>query len=313
MQGVAQPSGTPFARPGLPGGVFPVLVSPFDVDGTLAYDELASQVRFCVEAGADGVVYPGVVSEFFALSPEEARMAIDVVVREAAGRIPVIAGVSAASPQLAASLTRAAHALGVDAAMCMLPYVAHLFAPDLLYAINHFETVAAAAPLPLVLQNARMGHPLSMGDLARVFDAVPSIRYLKEEAGVSTHRLSSAVAAFAGRLDGFFGGVGGIYLLDEMARGATGTMPSPLVCDRLVAARRLALAGREDDARRAVEELALLAPYELLYNLSFIKAGLRERGIITHVHSRAPAPRLDATDLAQLRHLSDRLGLVGTA
>ena len=37
----------------------------------------------------------------------------------------------------------------------------------------------------------------------------------------------------------------------------------------------------------------MLAPYELLYNLSFIKAGLRARGVITHIHSRVPAPRLD--------------------
>ena len=65
------------------------------------------------------------------------------------------------------------------------------------------------------------------------------MRYVKEENFPSTHTLAAAVTALSDEVDGVFGGLGGVYLSQELARGAVGTMPSPVAVDALVHAYKL--------------------------------------------------------------------------
>ncbi len=288
-------------------GTFPVLVSPFDEDDRLVLEEVRAQVRFCIDAGADGLVYPGVVSEFFTLSHEEFESALEAILAEAGGRIPVIAGISAPSSRGSAALAGKAAELGASGVMAMLPYVSHFFEPDLQFARNHFAAIANACPLPIVLQNARMGYPLSLERVDQILASVPTVRYLKEEVAPTTHRLTEAASLFGDRLDGIFGGVGGIYLLSELARGATGSMPSPAVVDRVGRIFTSWKKGDDVEARRISDSLAPLAVYELLYNVAVIKEILRRRGVLDNTRTRVPAPRLDAIDLAELEAILSNL------
>ena len=82
-------------------GIFPVLLTPIADNGDVLYDELAAQTEFCVAAGAHGLVYPVLGSEFQFLTDSERRRGMGTVVRAAAGRLPVVGGVAAPSRQVA--------------------------------------------------------------------------------------------------------------------------------------------------------------------------------------------------------------------
>ena len=87
------------ARHGGLSGTLPVLATPFTAEGA-AVDRasLRRLVDYAVDAGADGLVYPGVASEFGQLTVEERTAALETVVDAARGRLPVIVGASADDP-----------------------------------------------------------------------------------------------------------------------------------------------------------------------------------------------------------------------
>ena len=92
-------------------GVFPVVLTPFADDGSIDTAALAREVDFSVAAGTHGLVFPVLASEFQYLSDAERHAAVETVVRQAAGRVPVVAGVAA--PTARAAAEHAAHAAGL--------------------------------------------------------------------------------------------------------------------------------------------------------------------------------------------------------
>ncbi len=89
-------------------GVYPILATPFRADGSVDERDLARLIDFIVAAGADGLVFPGVASEFETLAPDERAHLVAIVARCVAGRVPFVVGASAADGPAAAM--HAAHA-----------------------------------------------------------------------------------------------------------------------------------------------------------------------------------------------------------
>jgi 4-hydroxy-tetrahydrodipicolinate synthase len=288
-------------------GIFAIPVTPFDSSGAVGHDSLARQVEFCVEGGARGLVYPGVVSEFFVLDDAERRATTETVVKAAAGALPVVAGVTASSARGAARAAAEAEEFGAVGVMATLPYVQHLFVPDEEFVHEYFRAIADSCSGPIILQNARIGHQIAIGRLAGIVDANPQIRYLKEETSPSTHRLTEAINAVGDRLDGVFAGLGGVFLMSELDRGAVGSMPAPPFVDVLSRAYDLHQDGDRAAARARLEPLARLFTFELLYNLAVIKELLCRRGVIATRTCRTPVPRLDAVDLRELDELLEHV------
>ncbi len=288
-------------------GVWPVLVTPFDKSLRIVADDLSRQVEWVIAAGVDGIVYPGVVSEFFALSEGERRECLRQVVRVTQSRVPVIAGVSATSAPVAAELARDAQEVGAIAVMAMMPYVSHFFAPSERFALQYFQSIADACSIPIVLQNARIGHPLNAATVRVIVEQIPGVRYVKEENFPSTHTLAATITALGNEIDGVFGGLGGIYLSQELIRGAVGTMPSPVVVDALVHAYKLWARHDGDELVRLLAALAEFSTLELLYNVAFIKEVMRRRGVITNVATRVPVPALDEVDMAEIEAALERV------
>jgi 4-hydroxy-tetrahydrodipicolinate synthase len=286
-------------------GVIPIPVTTFHDDGRLDTDGLASQVRFSVESGAHGVLYPGVVSEFYTLTDEERRTAVETVVAAADGRVPAVVGVTGASTASAVAFAEHARSVGADAVMTMVPYVQHFFSPTTDFALVHMTEVAGAAGVPVILQNARVGFPLGVGAVTEVIRQVPGIRYVKQESNPPTHGISEIVEALGDRIDGVFGGVGGVYLVNELDRGAVGTMPSPAFVDRIVSAYDLYRSAGADAAQQLIDAMGSLFTREVLYNVVFHKEVLRRRGVIRSTRVRIASPTLDAVDLADLDRLLD--------
>ena len=284
-------------------GVCPVLATPFDDDGVPDAPGLARIAEFAIRCGADALVYPGVASEVEQLSDSERNALLDVLATTARGRVPFIVGATAAHlPATILHLHKAA-SLGAAAAMVMAP--ARL-AGDTAALIDYYRSLAAATDVPIMLQNAPppAGAGFDMSAIARVVAEVPAVRYVKEETMPCGQRISALLATReigdAPDFIGVLGGAGGRYILDELARGALGTMPACELTDihvTMVAAWR---AGNRGFARTLYNRSLPLLNFQAVFRWAMTKEVLKRRGVIGSAHVRAPGPRLDRQDETEL-------------
>jgi 4-hydroxy-tetrahydrodipicolinate synthase len=168
-------------------GSYVALVTPFK-DDAVDYDALERLVAFHIENGTQGLVPCGTTGESPSLSYEEHKEVVAFVIRQAAGKLPVIAGTGANSTREAIELTAAAAEAGADATLHVSPYY-NKPEPDGMFA--HFKAIADATHLPIVLYNipSRTGREIALETVFRLADEVPEVVGIKE-AGGSTDRVS---------------------------------------------------------------------------------------------------------------------------
>ncbi|PAU83920.1 dihydrodipicolinate synthase family protein [Halorubrum salipaludis] len=151
------------------GAVSSPIVTPFDAEGGVDADALATHVEALADAGLDGVVPCGTTGEFASLTDAERRTAIETVVEAADDGLAVIAGAADTTVSGAHDRLRFAAEAGADAGLITLPYYHTSTSPDGQRAF--FERVADGSPLPIYLYDipATVGEPIDpgvVGDLA---------------------------------------------------------------------------------------------------------------------------------------------------
>ena len=166
------------------------IVTPFR-NGAVDYEALRGLARHLVAGGLDGLVVIGSTGEGATLLPEEKRRALEVVLAEAKGRAFVVAGTGTNSTQQTIELSRAAREAGADGVMVVTPYY-NKPTPDGL--VRHYEAVAHAAALPIVVYNVpgRTGLNLTPATAARLAE-IEHVVAIKEAAG-SVDQVSELVA-----------------------------------------------------------------------------------------------------------------------
>jgi 4-hydroxy-tetrahydrodipicolinate synthase len=282
-------------------GVFPVLATPFNAD--LSPDEpgLRAIARYAIEAGADGIVYPGVASEYDTLTIDERLHLVAVVAAVARNRVPLIIGASASDVVTTEAVMRQAAGLGADALMVMAPRSADTSAD----AIAFFRRVASIGIVPIMLQNAPppAGSGLAVEVVLDVVRTVSEVSYVKEESLPSGARISRLIANAPATLRGVLGGAGGRYITDEIARGAVGTMPAVEFTELHAALFRAHRAADRAAVRRWFNRMLPLLNMQAVFRWALTKEVLRRRGIIEHGAKRASGPELDSGDHAELTEL----------
>ena len=288
-------------------GTLPVLATPFTADGG-AVDgaSLRRLVDYATDAGADGLVYPGVASEVGQLTFEERTAALETVAVAARGRLPVIVGASADDPREAASLASHGRRLGATGAMVMAPPA---LGRDRDRLIAFFARTVADGGLPIILQNAPppVGAGLAVAEVAAVAAAVAAIRSVKEETLPTGQRITQLLAQAPATVRTVIGGAGGRYLVDELLRGAGGTMPACELTEvhaAMVAAHRR---GDEPLLRALFGRVLPLLNMQAVFRMSMTKATLRLRGLIRSEFVRAPVPALDEHDRSELAVMLDEV------
>lgn len=285
-------------------GAFPVLPTPFRNDGAIDETDFLSIIDFAIAAGAHGVVYPGVASEVDTLTPDERRRQVELLAQRIAGRIPIVIGTSDPDPAAASRHIAQAATIGAAAAMLMAPGQA---GNDIALQIDYFRAASANTVLPIMLQNQPkpIGAGLTPEEVAAVVRAVPAIRYVKEETQPCGQNLSRIAAALGDDIDGIFGGAGGRYIMDELNRGAAGTMPATELADIHADIVNAFRAGDTADARRLYSASLPLLNFQAVFRMHMTKESLRRRGVIRHTFVRGKGPRFDAGDRAELAALLD--------
>jgi 4-hydroxy-tetrahydrodipicolinate synthase len=289
-------------------GVFPVLPTPFDDFGQPDADALGRLVDFAIEAGVHGVVYPGLASEVETLSISERAALVAAVGKRLAGRKPFVVGASAARPEDCAVRIAEGRQAGAIAAMVMAPLA---LGSDVAAHQKFYGAIAAAAPgMALMLQNAPppSGAGLSPEAVAEVCAAVSGIRYVKEETLPCGQHVGKILAATGGKLDGVLGGAGARFIMDELSRGACGTMPALDMPELHARLWRAWHDGDRDDARKLYTASLPLLSQQMVFRWRITKEVLRRRGLIASIQTRAKGPALDAGDLAELDALLATLG-----
>lgn len=280
-------------------GVFTIPCTPFTESGELDEESLRREVRFCLDAGAHGLVAPVNASEFSSLTDAERQRVATLLVEESAGRAPVVIGVTGASEEIAVFHARHAREIGADAVIAMPPHVRKAPAAEI---ESYYRAVAAAARLPVFLQDfpAPIGTPMSAELMARMLREIEHVEYVKEET-IPAGQVMTRLFALAGdALRGVMGGMAGRYLLDEYRRGACGTMPACEITDLHVALWNLLEAGDESGARTLFNRMLPLLNYEALFGATLYKEVLYRRGIIRCPRTRGAVGPLDRFDHREL-------------
>ena len=291
-------------------GILPVLPTPFLADGGIDEAGMKRLVVFALDKGVDGVVFPGFASEVETLNAGERAALLKIVVDVVAGRVPVVAGASAADWRDVVEHGRAASALGIRHLMVQVPKSVGTDAPALIEFLGRI--VEALPEVEIILQNAPAprGSDLSPQAIVEIVRALPQVTYVKEETLPAGPAISHIVAHAPSTLKGVIGGVGARYILDEYARGATAAMPALEIAEEHVAIDRALVAGRQEEARRIYVRTLPLLVLQAVYRMRLTKYVLARRGVIEGVGVRAPTPELDAAAIADIDANLVELGLV---
>lgn len=287
-------------------GVLPILPTIFTDSG--AIDEAGTRrvLEYVVDSGASGIVFPGLASEYDMLSMDERLHMTAQVGRWVDGRIDFVVGASAPGTADAAAYALAGARAGAAAAMILTP---RAMADDLAAMAAFFRDIHAEAGIDIMLQNAPapMGIGLALDKVAALARDVAGIRYVKEEAPPSGQRITELSALAGGALDAVFGGAGARYVIDELTRGARGTMPACEITELHVAMHGCFAAGDTARARELFERTLPLLNMQAIFRWRLTKAVLQRRGLIDSAYTRAGGAQLDRYDRIELNALLDRL------
>ncbi len=292
-------------------GVYAIAATPFAEDGALDFDSIDRMVDFYVECGVSGLTILGVMGEANKLSNDESSAVAKRILDRLDGRVPVVVGVSA--PSLNAIDALATQVMGMGAAGVMVAPMSGLRTDQQIE--TYFHTVCdTLGDTPIVLQD----YPPSTGVwfstplLNRLFADLPSLKVLKHEDWPGLRKLTqfrAAEEAGERRRVSVLVGNGGLFLPQELQRGADGAMTGFAYPEMLVRVCSLHEAGKADEAEDMFDAYLPLVRYEqqIGIGLAIRKEILRRRGVISSAKTRAPGPSLDARDHAELDRLMARV------
>ena len=162
-------------------GVTTALVTPFTADGQIDEARLRELVDWQIAEGIDGLLAAGTTGESATLSHEEHHRVMEIVVDQAAGRVPVMCGAGSNSTTEAISLTQHAEKIGADAVLSVAPYYNR---PTQRGLYEHYKRIAESTALPVFVYNvpSRTGTNVAPDTLLRLAE-LPNVVGVKEASG----------------------------------------------------------------------------------------------------------------------------------
>ncbi|HUY15745.1 MAG TPA: 4-hydroxy-tetrahydrodipicolinate synthase [Terriglobia bacterium] len=283
------------------------LVTPFKPDLSVDEEALRRFVQFQVNEGIDFLVPCGTTGETPTLEHEEYLRVIQIVVEEARGRVPVVAGVGGNNTRKVAALAQEVSRLGVQAILSVAPYY-NKPTQEGLY--QHFKAIAESSSVPVILYNVpgRTSSNIEPATVARL-SKIPTIVGIKEASGSITQQMEvlNAVDASFAVLSGddsftfplmALGGVGVISVASNEIPGAMSRLAALLLQEKYEEARKL-------NARL----LALMQANFIETSPIPVKAALAMMGLIEEVY-RLPLVPMKVENRSRLRKVLEEQGLV---
>lgn len=277
-------------------GVFVIAVTPFTPTGDIDFESCDKMVDFYLDVGATGLTVLGMMGEAPKLTIDESRAVVERILARVAGRVPVVVGVSAPGFAQIKALTDMVMQMGAAGVMIAPP--SSLKTDDAIY--NYYVQIADhIGDVPFVLQDFPLVTNVQIAPkvIARIVNDVPTCVCLKHEDWPGLEKIAFLRSeGVLNRRISILCGNGGMFLTEEMARGADGAMTGfgyPEMMTRVVAAFD---AGDKQRAHDIFDAYLPLARYEQQpgLGLAIRKYVMAKRGIIACDALRKPGPALSA-------------------
>lgn len=285
-------------------GVYSVLPTPFHPDGQIDLESLGKAVDLFVGAGVNGLTCLGVTSETTKLNESERDLILDCVLKKNAGRVPVVVGTTSPATRLSIEYSRRAKSAGGSAVMISPPRMNKLNSDAV---VRHYREVSDAVDLPIVIQDYPpvSGYNMEASLLVRIAREVPAACAIKLEDPPTPYKTARIMELAEGMDLSIFGGLGGMYLMEELLAGATGAMTGfayPEILLEIISHYR---SGKIEDAAALFYRTVSLMRFEFQEGIGMAirKEMLRRRGVFVNCEMRSPSPRLDAVTSLALDNL----------
>ena len=287
-------------------GVFIISATPFTDKGEIDYASADTLVEYYISHGVTGMTILGLMGEAQKLSADESVTFMRHMIDKVAGRIPVIVGVSNPDLDALSGLARAAMAAGAAGVM-----IAPKRGTEDVYA--YFKQVFAVLgpDIPVCLQDFPLttGVTMSVETFTRLVADFPQLVMLKHEDWPGLNKIT-AIRNAGGRRVSILCGNGGMFLPEEVERGADGAMTGFAYPEMLVGVVELTKAGKHEAAHDLFDAYLPIVRLEQQQGgagLALRKEILRRRGAIASAALRQPGPRLPPQAHAELDRLIGRL------
>jgi 4-hydroxy-tetrahydrodipicolinate synthase len=282
-------------------GVYSVLPTPFTSTSDIDGPSLRKVVDLAIAAKVDGLTSLGVTSEVARFTEAERREVADIVLGQVNGRVPVVVGTTAEGLRTCIDYTRQAKAAGAARVMVSPPRMPKLNSDAV---VRHYAALADAVDIPIVVQDYPpiSGYAMEPWLLARIAREVPAARTIKLEDPPTPFKTTRILAEAKDLQVDIFGGLGGVFLLEELLAGAAGAMTGFAYPEALVDIVRRFKSGDVDGAAEVFYRFVPLMRFEFQEGIGMAirKEVLRRRGVVADPIVRAPGAKLDANTLAAL-------------
>ena len=277
-------------------GVYSVLPTPFTAAGDLDEQSLRRVIDLFIDAGVNGVTALGVTGEVARLDDRERCRVLEVVTSHVNGRVGVVAGTTAEGTRSCIAHSRFAREVGARAVMVSPPRMPKLNSESV---VRHFQALADAVDVEIVVQDypPMSGYAMEPWLLARIAREIPRARTIKLEDPPTPFKTARILEHSGDVPVRIFGGLGGVFLLEELMAGATGAMTGFAYPEILVQVVTLFRAGAVDRAAEVFYRAVPLMRFEFQESIGMAirKEVLHRRGALASPATRAPAAGLDRT------------------
>jgi len=291
-------------------GVYVIAVTPFTDSGDLDLESTDRMVDFYLSAGVSGITVLGMMGEAPKLTISESKIFVQRVIRTVAGAIPVVVGVSSPGFPAMQELAQAVMADGASGVMIAPPGTVSTDAQIATY----FEQVAdVLGPTPFVLQDFPLANGVKIDAkvIVHIVQRLPTCVVLKHEDWPGLSKITALRAASDKgemRRISILCGNGGLFLTEELERGADGAMTGFGYPEMMVNVCNESFAGRTDRARDIFDAYLPLMRYEQQpgVGLAIRKYVLAKRGAIASAKLRVPGASIGPAEIAEIETLIAR-------
>jgi 4-hydroxy-tetrahydrodipicolinate synthase len=308
-------------------GIVPPVVTPYTADGAIDTASLRRVVRHLLDGGVHGLFALGSTSECVFLTPAQRATVIETIVDEAAGRVPVVAGVLDATTDHCIAHARQAKSLGAQGLVLTAPYYTRTSQGEI---VDHFACVHDAAGLPVIAYDIPVCvhvklERATVGELRRRGLACG----LKDSSG-DDGNLRMVMVDRSGDADGSTrcGGSNSFFVLSgseivadaALLGGADGVVPGLANVDPRGYVRLYDAARRADWATARSEQDRLIALFQIVFQglphtsmgasgVGSFKTAMQLLGLIEHRHMARPNRLLPDEGVAKVKKILGECGL----